>query len=295
MQIGTRTVAGHASPTSSTRSTSNTLDEHRRARRSASTRSAFCNLSHRARRSPSIPTPRTATPARFILIDRFTNETVGAGMIDFRAAPRRPTSIGRACRSSKQTRAALNAPEACDPVVHRPVGLRQVDHRQPGRAEAASRRRGTPYMLDGDNVRHGLNRDLGFTDADRVENIRRVGEVAKLMRRCRPDRALLVHLAVPRRAAAWCASWSSAGEFIEVFVDTPLEECIAARSRRASTPRRRPARSRTSPASTALRGAGPFGHPVEHGWPDARAVSGDGAGLSARAGAWGVRLRPDHG
>jgi hypothetical protein len=58
-------------------------------------------------------------------------------------------------------------------VVHRPVGRRQVDHRQPGR-EAAARAGAHTYLLDGDNVRHGLNKDLGFTDADRVENIRRV-------------------------------------------------------------------------------------------------------------------------
>jgi bifunctional enzyme CysN/CysC len=79
------------------------------------------------------------------------------------------------------------------------------------------------YTLDGDNVRHGLNRDLGFTDADRVENIRRVGEVAKLM----ADAGLitlLLHLAVPaeRRMAR---DLMGEGEFIEVFVDTPIEEC----------------------------------------------------------------------
>ena len=66
-------------------------------------------------------------------------------------------------------------------VVHRPVRRRQVDHRQPGREAAASRSGRHTYLLDGDNVRHGLNRDLGFTDADRVENIRRVAEVAQLM------------------------------------------------------------------------------------------------------------------
>ncbi len=82
------------------------------------------------------------------------------------------------------------------------------------------------YLLDGDNVRHGLNRDLGFTDADRVENIRRVAEVAQADGRCRADRAGLVHLAVPRRAAHG-ARTAAAGEFIEVFVDTPLERCIA--------------------------------------------------------------------
>ena len=78
------------------------------------------------------------------------------------------------------------------------------------------------YLLDGDNVRHGLNKDLGFTDADRVENIRRVAEVAQADGRCRPDRADRVHLAVPRPSARWRASCCGEGEFIEVFVDTPL-------------------------------------------------------------------------
>jgi adenylylsulfate kinase-like enzyme len=65
-------------------------------------------------------------------------------------------------------------------VVHRPVGRRQVHHRQPGGEALFTPGRHT-YLLDGDNVRHGLNKDLGFTDADRVENIRRVAEVARLM------------------------------------------------------------------------------------------------------------------
>ncbi len=81
-----------------------------------------------------------------------------------------------------------------------------------------------PIILDGDNVRHGLNRDLGFTEADRVENIRRVGEVAKLM----VDAGLIVIVAFisPFRAERQLArGFFEAGEFIEVFVDTPLEEC----------------------------------------------------------------------
>jgi bifunctional enzyme CysN/CysC len=78
--------------------------------------------------------------------------------------------------------------------------------------------------LDGDNVRHGLNRDLGFTEADRVENIRRVAEVAKLL----VDAGLIVIVAFisPFRAERQLArGLFEAGEFIEVFVDTPLEEC----------------------------------------------------------------------
>ena len=80
------------------------------------------------------------------------------------------------------------------------------------------------YLLDGDNVRHGLNRDLGFTDADRVENIRRVAEVARLM----VDAGLIVLVSFisPFRAERRMArALFEPGEFVEVFVDTPLEEC----------------------------------------------------------------------
>jgi bifunctional enzyme CysN/CysC len=77
-------------------------------------------------------------------------------------------------------------------------------------------------MLDGDNVRYGLNRDLGFIEVDRVENIRRIGEVADDRRQ--PCRALLVHFVVPRRMVR---DLMAEGEFIEVFVDTPLAERIA--------------------------------------------------------------------
>lgn len=80
------------------------------------------------------------------------------------------------------------------------------------------------YLLDGDNVRHGLNRDLGFTEADRVENIRRVAEVARLM----VDAGLitLVSFISPFRAERRMArDLFAAGEFVEVFVDTPMAEC----------------------------------------------------------------------
>ncbi len=80
------------------------------------------------------------------------------------------------------------------------------------------------YMLDGDNVRHGLNRDLGFTEADRVENIRRVAEVAKLM----ADAGLIVIVSFisPFKAERRLArDMMEDGEFIEIFVDTPIDEC----------------------------------------------------------------------
>ena len=80
------------------------------------------------------------------------------------------------------------------------------------------------YLLDGDNVRHGLNRDLGFTEADRVENIRRVAEVAKLM--VDAGMVVLVSFISPYAAERRMArSLFAEGEFIEVFVDTPLAEC----------------------------------------------------------------------
>src|SRR5262249_12499914 len=80
------------------------------------------------------------------------------------------------------------------------------------------------YMLDGDNVRHGLNRDLGFTDADRVENIRRVGEVAKLF--VDAGAVVLCSFISPFRPGRRVVrELVEDGEFIEIFVDTPLEEC----------------------------------------------------------------------
>jgi bifunctional enzyme CysN/CysC len=81
-------------------------------------------------------------------------------------------------------------------------------------------------MLDGDNVRHGLNRDLGFAETDRVENIRRVGEVAKLM----TDAGLVVlcsFISPFRAERRMVRELLEPGEFLEIFVDTPLDECIA--------------------------------------------------------------------
>jgi len=80
-------------------------------------------------------------------------------------------------------------------------------------------------LLDGDNVRHGLNRDLGFTEADRVENIRRAGEVAKLM----VDSGLIVicsFISPYKAEREMVRNLVGDGEFIEVFVDTPIEECV---------------------------------------------------------------------
>jgi bifunctional enzyme CysN/CysC len=82
------------------------------------------------------------------------------------------------------------------------------------------------FLLDGDNVRHGLNRDLGFSDAERVENVRRVGEVAKLF--VEAGTIVLCSFISPFRAERrMVRELFSEGEFLEIFVDTPLEDCIA--------------------------------------------------------------------
>jgi len=155
----------------------------------------------------------------FILIDRLTNATVAAGMIHF--ALRRSHNIHwQALDLDKTARAAMNGQR---PVVLWFTGLSgagksTIANLVEKRLYSLGRR---TYLLDGDNVRHGLNRDLGFTDADRVENIRRVAEVAKLF----VDAGLIVLTSFisPFRAERKMArQLMDAGEFIEVFIDTPL-------------------------------------------------------------------------
>ena len=159
----------------------------------------------------------------FILIDRFTNATVGAGMIDF--GLRRATNVHwQVLDVNKQARASLKHQK---PAVLWFTGLSGSGKSTIANlVESALHARGRhTYILDGDNVRHGLNRDLGFTDADRVENIRRVGEAAKLF----VDAGLIVLVSFisPFRSERRMArELVGEGEFIEVFVDTPLEVCI---------------------------------------------------------------------
>jgi len=156
----------------------------------------------------------------FILIDRLSNATVGAGMLHF--ALRRAHNIHvQALDIDKAARAALMGQK---PAVVWFTGLSgsgksTIANLVTRKLHALGRH---TYVLDGDNVRHGLNRDLGFTDADRVENIRRVAEVARLM----ADAGLIVLTAFisPFRAERRMArGLLPEGEFIEVFVDTPLE------------------------------------------------------------------------
>ena len=157
----------------------------------------------------------------FILIDRLSNATVGAGLIHF--ALRRSQNIHwQALDINKATRAAAKGQK---PAVLWFTGLSGAGKSTIANLvekQLAARSRHT-YLLDGDNVRHGLNRDLGFTDADRVENIRRVGEVARLM----ADAGLIVLVSFisPFRAERRMArDLMPDGEFLEVFVDTPLAE-----------------------------------------------------------------------
>jgi len=159
----------------------------------------------------------------FILIDRFTNATVGAGMIDFSLM--RATNVHwQALDVNKQARSAMKGQK---PVVLWFTGLsgsgKSTIANLVEKALAAEGKH--TYLLDGDNVRHGLNKDLGFTDADRVENIRRVGEAAKLF----VDAGLIVLTAFisPFRSERRMArELVGEGEFLEVFVDTPIEVCM---------------------------------------------------------------------
>ncbi|MDG2530631.1 sulfate adenylyltransferase subunit CysN [Caulobacter endophyticus] len=155
----------------------------------------------------------------FILIDRISNRTVGAGLLNF--ALRRADNIHwQHTDVSKASRAALKSQRGR--VIWLTglsgAGKSTIANLVEKRLHALGRH---TYLLDGDNVRHGLNKDLGFTEEDRVENIRRVAEVAKLM----VDAGLIVLTAFisPFRAERQLArEILNEGEFVEVFVDTPL-------------------------------------------------------------------------
>jgi bifunctional enzyme CysN/CysC len=155
----------------------------------------------------------------FILIDRFDNATVGAGLLHF--ALRRSANIHwQAVEVDKEARSDLKAQQ--------PALIWLTGYSGAGKSTIANiverklHRLGRhTYLLDGDNVRHGLNKDLGFTDADRVENIRRIAEVGSLM----VDAGLIViasFISPFRAEREFARSCVRPGEFIEVFVDTPL-------------------------------------------------------------------------
>jgi bifunctional enzyme CysN/CysC len=159
----------------------------------------------------------------FVLIDRFSNNTVGAGMIHF--GLRRATNVHwQALDVDKENRAKAKGQK---PAVLWFTGLSgsgksTIANLVERKLFAEGRH---TYLLDGDNIRHGLNKDLGFTDADRVENIRRVGEVAKLF----TDAGLIVLVSFisPFRSERRMArDLLAPGDFIEIFVDTPINICM---------------------------------------------------------------------
>ncbi|MBD9373362.1 sulfate adenylyltransferase subunit CysN [Rhizobium sp. ARZ01] len=162
------------------------------------------------------------TTGNFVLIDRFTNATIGAGMIDHPL--RRATNIRwQALDIDRHARAALKHQK---PAVLWLTGLSGAGKSTIANTlEKLLHAKGLhTYVLDGDNVRHGLNRDLGFTPEDRVENIRRIAEVAHLMTQA--GLIVIVSVISPFRSERQMArELFEPGDFIEIFVDTPLEEC----------------------------------------------------------------------
>jgi len=155
----------------------------------------------------------------FVLVDRLTNATVGAGLLQF--ALRRSQNLHwQALDVNKAARAELNGQKPC--VVWftglSGAGKSTIANAVEKQLHALGRH---TYLLDGDNVRHTLNKDLGFTDADRVENIRRVAEVARLM--VDAGLVVLVSFISPFRAERRMArELLEPGEFLEIFVQTPL-------------------------------------------------------------------------
>jgi len=158
----------------------------------------------------------------FVIIDPYNNKTIGVGMIDH--ALRRSSNISWHKMSiNKKTRSEFNSQKPC--VVWftglSGSGKSTIANILEQKLHTIGKR---TYLLDGDNVRHGLNKDLGFTDADRVENIRRVAEVSKLM----VDAGLitLVSFISPFKSERQMArDLLFSDEFFEIFINTPLEEC----------------------------------------------------------------------
>ena len=181
----------------------------------------LCNLSFS---KPLIFDPYESNRAMgsFLLIDKISNATVGAGLIHF--GLRRATNVHwQALSVDREARARLKHQKACCLWFTglSGSGKSTVANLLEKRLHAGGHH---TYVLDGDNVRHGLNRDLGFADADRVENIRRVAEVSKLM----TDAGLIVLVSFisPFRAERRMArDMFTESEFLEIFVDTPIEIC----------------------------------------------------------------------
>jgi bifunctional enzyme CysN/CysC len=218
LKLGARTVSAQVAEPKY-KVNVNTL-EHLAARRLELNEIGVCNLSLDAAIAFD-PYAENHDMGGFILIDRMSNRTVAAGMLHF--ALRRSQNIHwQAMDIDKSARAAAKGQKAR--VVWLTglsgAGKSTIANLVEKRLAAAGKH---TYLLDGDNVRHGLNKDLGFTEADRVENIRRVAEVAKLM----VDAGLIVLVSFisPFRAERQMArELMGEGEFVEVHIDTPLAE-----------------------------------------------------------------------
>jgi bifunctional enzyme CysN/CysC len=168
------------------------------------------------------PYARNRTLGGFILIDQFTHQTAAAGMIEF--ALRRASNIPwQALQINQATRAAhkQQTPRCIWFTGLSGSGKSTLANLLEQRLHADARH---TYLIDGDNLRHGLNRDLGFAEADRVESVRRAAEVARLM--VDAGLVVLVSLISPYRAdRAAARSLFAPGEFVEVFVDASLAAC----------------------------------------------------------------------
>lgn len=221
VRIGTQTITSASVTAIKYRIDVNTR-EHLAATTLGLNEIAFCNF---ATALPVAFDPYEANrrTGAFIVIDRYTNRTVGAGMIAFplRRASNiawQPLSIGKAERAALKNQ----KPRIIWFTGLSGAGKSTIANILDQKLFALGNH---TMLLDGDNLRHGLNRDLGFTEADRVENIRRVGEVARLM----VDSGLIVICSFisPYKAERdMVRSLVAEGDFIEVFVNTPIEECM---------------------------------------------------------------------
>jgi bifunctional enzyme CysN/CysC len=216
LKLGSRTIG--ASVTEIKHKVDVNTQDHLAAKHLDLNEVAYCNL-HLDQAIVFEPYARNRALGSFILIDRQTNATVAAGTLDF--ALRRAGNIHwQHLDVDKAARARIKhqLPRCLWFTGLSGAGKSTIANLVEKKLLAMGQH---TYLLDGDNVRHGLNKDLGFTDEDRVENIRRVAEVAKLM----TDAGLIVLVSFisPFRAEREMArSLFAPGEFVEVFVDTPL-------------------------------------------------------------------------
>ncbi len=219
LKVGTRTV--NATVTEIKHKVDINTQEHLAAKRLELNEIGHCNL-HFDQLVPFESYAENRSLGGFILIDRQSNATVAAGMLDF--SLRRAANVHwQALDVDRNARARIKGqvPRCLWFTGLSGSGKSTIANLVEKRLLASGHH---TYLLDGDNVRHGLNNDLGFSDEDRVENIRRVAEVAKLM----VDAGLIVLVSFisPFRSERRMArDLFAPGEFIEVFVDTPMEIC----------------------------------------------------------------------